>query len=94
MADPDILSQVPDGWTRTDDDTAIERTFTFDGFPAAIAFMAGMVDQIETANHHPEWRNVYNRVEVRLTTHDTGGLTARDIALAHSLDSAAADGAA
>ena len=77
------LERYP-GWTY--DDGALTKTFTFDGFAAAIDFMATARPQIDELNHHPEWTNVYNRVDVRLNSHDVGGVTERDFRLASLLD--------
>ena len=77
------------GWTLSDDRKAIAKTFRFRGFRDAIAWMARVAFEAEQMNHHPEWSNVYNRVEVRLTTHDTGGLTAKDIELAARMEKVA-----
>ena len=74
------------GWTVASDGHSANKTYRFPSFSAAIAWMASLVDQIDALNHHPEWRNVYNRVEVRLTTHDAGTLTELDIQLARVLD--------
>jgi len=75
------------GWTR--DDSAIRRDFRFADFKAAWAFMSAVAAEADRSDHHPEWSNVYNRVSVRLTTHDAGGLTVRDFALARFIDAAA-----
>ncbi len=64
----------------------IERRFSFDGFVEAFGFMSSVALLAERANHHPEWSNVYNRVHIRLTTHDAGGLTHRDLSLAGEID--------
>ena len=74
------------GWELSDDGKAITKTFRFAGFRDAIAWMTRAAFDAEHLNHHPEWSNVYNRVEVRLTTHDTGGLTDKDIDLARRMD--------
>ena len=79
------MSELRD-WTVADDGKAIGRLFRFDGFPSAMAWMVRVGFAAEAANHHPEWRNVYNRVEVRLTTHDAGGVTAKDVELAKAMD--------
>lgn len=72
------------GWNRDGD--AIVRKYKFADFTHAFAFMTRVALLAEKADHHPEWSNVYNRVEVRLTTHDAHGLTARDVALATAID--------
>ena len=69
---------------------AIARTFVFKDFNAAFGFMSRAALMAEKMDHHPEWFNVYNRVEVTLSTHDCGGLSVRDIALARFMDQAAA----
>ena len=69
------------------DEYALTRTVRFDNFPAAIAFMSAAVSEIERLGHHPEWTNVYNRVTVRLTTHDAGNrVTMLDVTLAKLID--------
>ncbi|MCC0016145.1 MAG: 4a-hydroxytetrahydrobiopterin dehydratase [Rhodobiaceae bacterium] len=70
---------------------AIARGFRFRTFNAAFGFMTRVALAAEKMDHHPEWSNVYNRVEVTLTSHDAGGLTARDIALAREMDAIAAE---
>lgn len=77
------------GWAVETGSKAIVKRFTFENFPAAMAFMLRVSYDAEKADHHPEWSNVYNRVEVRLTTHDAGGLTAKDFALAEAMEKAA-----
>jgi 4a-hydroxytetrahydrobiopterin dehydratase len=74
------------GWTLRADGLAIERTFKFADFAEAFAFMTRVAILAEKADHHPEWFNVYNRVEITLTTHDAGGLSTRDVALAKVID--------
>lgn len=69
-----------DGWTRSGD--TIGRTFRFADFVTAFGFMSSCALVAESMNHHPEWSNVYNRVEVTLSTHDAGGLTQLDVDLA------------
>jgi 4a-hydroxytetrahydrobiopterin dehydratase len=68
------------------DDDAIVRELTFDGFREAIAFIVQLAFAADAANHHPELTNVYSRVTVRLTTHDAGGVTDKDLALAREID--------
>ena len=74
------------GWTVSDDSQAIVRSFVFGDFVEAFGFMTRVAIYAERANHHPEWSNVYNRVEIRLTTHDCHGLSERDIGLAREID--------
>ncbi|HJR88706.1 MAG TPA: 4a-hydroxytetrahydrobiopterin dehydratase [Aeromicrobium sp.] len=75
------------GWAY--DGEALTKTFTFSDFAAAIDFMAAARPQIDELNHHPEWTNVYDRVAVRLNSHDVGGVTDRDFRLARLLDTVA-----
>lgn len=77
------------GWSLAGDGLSIGRTFKFADFSEAFGFMARVALAAEKADHHPEWVNVYNRVEIRLTTHDAGGLTAKDFDLARAIDRAA-----
>ena len=74
-------------WTAIADPDGIRRRFTFADFNAAFGFMARVALLAEKADHHPEWSNVYNRVDITLTTHDAGGLSIRDIVLAKAIDS-------
>ena len=84
---PTLPPELADaGWQLSADGKAIAKTFRFRGFRDAMAWMARAAFEAEHLNHHPEWSNVYNRVEVRLTTHDTGGLTSRDIDLAGRME--------
>jgi len=76
-------------WAEAADRDAITRTYKFRNFNEAFGFMARCALKAEQMNHHPEWFNVYNRVEVTLTTHDCGGLSALDITLANFMDKAA-----
>jgi 4a-hydroxytetrahydrobiopterin dehydratase len=80
-----------DGWTRSDDGIAIEKKYKFKTFREAFGFMTEAALAAEKFNHHPEWFNVYNRVEVRLTNHDAGGLTELDMKLATAMDKAAGE---
>ena len=79
------LSGLPE-WTLRDDKLAIVRRFKFADFSEAFAFMTRVALIAEKADHHPEWSNVYNRVEITLTTHDAGGLSRRDVAMAKAID--------
>jgi 4a-hydroxytetrahydrobiopterin dehydratase len=81
----DALSHLP-GWHLARDKSAISRDFAFGDFSEAFAFMARVALLAEKMDHHPEWSNVYNRVHITLTTHDAGGLSARDIAMARAID--------
>ena len=77
-----------DGWRRVSDREAIAKTFKFADFNVAFGFMARVALKAEQMNHHPEWFNVYNRVDVTLATHDAGGLTGLDVELASFMDAA------
>ena len=86
------LRQLP-GWTAASGERdAIQRTFRFKDFNTAFGFMTRAAIKAETMDHHPEWFNVYNRVEVTLTTHDAGGVTALDVTLAAFMDEIAKAG--
>jgi 4a-hydroxytetrahydrobiopterin dehydratase len=74
------------GWIEVDGRDAISRKFTFNDFNEAFGFMARAALIAEKLDHHPEWFNVYNRVEVTLATHDAGGVTELDLKLAHEMD--------
>ena len=77
------------GWIPVTDRDAIRKTFKFGDFSAAFGFMTRSALVAERMDHHPEWSNVYNRVDVVLSTHDAGGLTEKDIALATAMDAIA-----
>ena len=87
--DAETACKQLDGWAAEPSGDAILKTFRFDDFNAAFAFMTRTAMKAETMNHHPEWKNVYNRVEVRLTTHDANGVTELDVELAKFMDSLA-----
>lgn len=74
------------GWAYLEDRAAIYRRYQFADFVAAFGFMSKVALLAERADHHPEWSNVYDRVEIHLTTHDAGGVSQRDIDLARALD--------
>ncbi|GAA6189686.1 4a-hydroxytetrahydrobiopterin dehydratase [Litorivita sp. NS0012-18] len=74
------------GWQVEQTRDALSKTFTFEDFPEAFAFMTRAAIWAEKWDHHPEWSNTYNRVEVTLTTHDAGGLTPLDAKLARKMD--------
>ena len=85
-AERDALhDQIPQ-WKLREDGLAIERTFRFADFSAAWGFMSRVALLAEKTDHHPEWFNVYNRVDVTLTTHDAGGLSGRDDAMARAIE--------
>lgn len=73
-----------DGWDWNKD--GIEKSYEFSDFTAAFSFMTRIAIQAEKMNHHPEWSNVYNKVRIRLTTHDAGGVTDSDFKLAEIID--------
>ena len=75
------------GWTLLDDRDAISKTFKFKDFTEAFGWMTRAALWAEKWNHHPEWQNTYNRVEVTLTTHDVDGLSPLDAKLARKMDS-------
>lgn len=85
-ADIGIALASLDGWGLDEDGKALRRHFKFDSFVQAFGFMTKVALLAEQANHHPEWSNVYNKVDIRLTTHDADGLTERDIKLAQAID--------
>ena len=74
------------GWSEVADRDTIAKTFRFDDFNAAFAFMTRVALLAEKTDHHPEWFNVYNRVEVVLTTHGADGVADRDIHMARAMD--------
>lgn len=74
------------GWSISDEGRSIARDFAFAGFRQAFAFMAEVALVAEKMDHHPDWRNVYNRVSVSLSTHSAGGVTALDIEMATAMD--------
>lgn len=84
------LTQLPD-WNTNPDQTAIHRQFTFRNFKSAFAFMTMAAMKAEQMNHHPEWANVYHKVDVTLTTHDVSGLTGLDVTLATFMDKTAGE---
>jgi 4a-hydroxytetrahydrobiopterin dehydratase len=77
---------TPDGWTRSDDGKALVRRFTFKDFSEAFGFLARVALHAEKVDHHPEFTSVWNRVDFRLTSHDSGGITERDEALAEAIN--------
>ncbi|VVT04664.1 putative pterin-4-alpha-carbinolamine dehydratase [Sphingomonas sp. EC-HK361] len=81
----DALDGLPD-WDYDEARDAITRGIVFTDFAEAFGFMTQVALIAEKADHHPEWTNVWNRVEITLTTHDAGGLSERDIELAEAID--------
>jgi len=77
---PDVVACLAEGRD------AVRREFRFRDFSEAWGFMARVALLAEAQDHHPEWRNTYNRVEILLTTHDAGGLSERDLRLARAID--------
>jgi 4a-hydroxytetrahydrobiopterin dehydratase len=80
-----LAADLP-AWQPVEGRDAIRREFRFRDFSEAWGFMARVALLAEAQDHHPEWSNVWNRVEILLTTHDAGGLSARDLRLAHDID--------
>ncbi|MFT3996493.1 MAG: 4a-hydroxytetrahydrobiopterin dehydratase [Asticcacaulis sp.] len=87
----EALSATLPLWRIEDGRAAIVREMRFSDFSQAFDFMTEVAGVAEVMDHHPEWSNVYNKVSIRLTTHDVGGLSDRDIALATAIDAAAAN---
>ncbi len=78
-----LVEELP-GWSMEGEH--LKRSFSFQDFSAAFAFMTRVALLAEQQDHHPEWFNVWNRVDIALTTHDAGGLSARDVKLAKAID--------
>ena len=83
------LSATLPAWKLVEGRDAITRAFRFKDFSEAWGFVARVALLAEAQDHHPEWFNVWNRVEITLSTHDAGGLSARDVRLAKAIDSIA-----
>ncbi len=83
------LAALP-GWSWDEEARAIRRAFKFSDFSEAFAFMTRVALAAEKADHHPDWSNSWNKVEIALTTHSAGGVTRRDIELAEAIDALAA----
>ena len=86
----DVATALPGlpGWAV--DGAALHKRFRFGGFAQAFGFMAACAVEAQAMTHHPDWANVYARVDVKLTTHDAGGITANDLALARRMNALAA----
>ena len=82
------LKQLP-AWADVQGRDAIQRSFTFVDFNAAFGFMSRVALMAEKMDHHPEWSNIYNRVDVTVATHDCGGVSERDVKLALFMDKTA-----
>ena len=80
---------APDGWSFEEGGKALTRAYRFKDFSEAFAFLTRVALHAEKVDHHPEFTSVWNRVEFRLTSHDAGGVTERDVALAEAIDSLA-----
>jgi 4a-hydroxytetrahydrobiopterin dehydratase len=79
------LAKLP-GWSQVEGRSAIKKAFQFANFSEAWGFMARVALVAEKQDHHPEWFNVWNKVEITLSTHDAGGLSARDVRLAEAIE--------
>ena len=77
------------GWDYDEERRGLARTFRFSDFGEAFGFMARVALEAEKADHHPDWTNVWNRVDILLTTHSEGGVTAKDVALAERIEAIA-----
>lgn len=78
--------EVPQGWTLSEDGKALEKSFRFKNFSEAFGFLTRVALHSEMVDHHPQFTSVWNKVDFRLWTHDTGGITARDVQLAEAID--------
>jgi 4a-hydroxytetrahydrobiopterin dehydratase len=83
-----VLAELQ-GWRAVEGRDAIAKSFAFNDFNQAFAFMTRVALMAEKMDHHPEWSNVYNKVEIVLTSHDAGGITERDVRLAKFIDQVA-----
>jgi 4a-hydroxytetrahydrobiopterin dehydratase len=91
LEDCDAVLSTLEGWVRTPEGDAISKRFQFADFPEAFAFMTRVALLAHRIDHHPEWSNIYGRVDIRLTTHDVGGLSNRDVTLANLIEACAPD---
>jgi 4a-hydroxytetrahydrobiopterin dehydratase len=78
--------EIPEGWSLSGDGKALERSFRFKDFSEAFAFLTRVAMHAEKVDHHPEFTNVWNLIDFRLTTHDSGGVTQRDVELAGAIN--------
>jgi 4a-hydroxytetrahydrobiopterin dehydratase len=81
-----VAMNIPDGWTTSADGVALAKSFRFADFSKAFAFLTRVAMHAEKVDHHPEFTSVWDRVDFRLTSHDSGGITDRDTALAEAID--------
>ena len=77
---------APDDWSTSEDGKALQRSFKFKDFSEAFSFLTRVAMHAEKVDHHPEFTSVWNRVDFRLTSHDAGGVTERDVALAEAIN--------
>ena len=77
---------IPEGWALSEDGKALERSYRFKDFSEAFAFLSRVAMHAEKVDHHPEFTSIWNRVDFRLTTHDSDGVTKRDLQLARAID--------
>ena len=84
--------ETPDGWALSADGKALEKSFRFKNFSEAFGFLTRVAMHAEKVDHHPEFTSVWNRVGFRLTSHDAGGVTDRDVALATTINALAGEG--
>lgn len=91
FTDTEVAEALADmeGWSLVKDRPAITKKFKFNDFPTTWNFMDDVAGYADEISHHPEWTNVYNRVEITLSTHEAGGLTELDFDLAEFIDEAA-----
>ena len=78
--------ETPDGWTKSADGKALERSYRFKDFAEAFDFLTRVAEHAEAVDHHPEFTSVWNRVDFRLTSHDKGEVTERDVKLAEAIE--------
>ena len=81
-----MAHEPPPGWTLDADGNALKRSYRFKDFAEAFAFLSRVARHAEAVDHHPEFTSVWNRIDFRLTSHDAGGVTERDVALAEAID--------
>lgn len=86
LAVKDIPIHELEGWVINSDQLSLQRKFMFKDFEQAFTFMKNCYEPIEEMNHHPDWSNVYSTVHVTLSTHDSGGITQKDIMLAKAMN--------